>query len=176
MKLLIVVDVQNDFVDGVLGSAEAQATIPNIMERLLSLDKDTEVIFTRDTHDAAYMNTQEGRKLPVPHCIEGSEGWQIVPCVKACVSSMRSEVVNKPVFGSFDLLNIVDKYVADYGVESIELLGFCTDICVLSNAILLRNCFTEIPISVNAACCAGVTPAKHEAALEAMRSCQIDII
>lgn len=167
MKLLLVVDMQNDFIDGALGTPEAQAIVPYVKERINSFDG--KVIFIRDTHFENYLETAEGKKLPVPHCIKGTHGWQI-----------REELcppegylaVDKRTFGSRELCELLAKEPP----ESITLLGLCTDICVISNALLLKAFFPEIPIAVDARGCAGVTPRSHETALSAMAACQIDIL
>ena len=166
MNYLIVVDMQNDFIDGSLGSAMAQAIVPKVVEKAAHFDG--KVIFTRDTHGPNYLNTQEGRKLPVKHCIQGTPGWQI--CGE--LQPFAANVVDKLSFGSISL----PRLLAQEGTpESIELCGLCTDICVVSNALMLKANFPEMEISVDSACCAGVTPATHEAALATMRCCQINV-
>lgn len=164
-KLLIVIDMQNDFVTGSLGSKEAQAIVPKVQEKIKEYkNRGDRVIFTRDTHGANYLDTAEGRKLPVKHCIKDTEGWQIVPELQA----ESCEYINKPTFGWL--------YWNDFGeTDEIELIGVCTDICVISNALILKAKYPEAVISVDASCCAGVTPEKHQAALETMKSCQIDV-
>lgn len=173
-KILVVIDMQNDFIDGALGTPEAVAIVENVKAKILSYPKEN-VFATRDTHHQYYMDTQEGRNLPVPHCIRGTDGWQIRPEIAELIFS--DHVVDKPTFGSTQLaklMEILERREED-GIE-IELVGLCTDICVVSNALLLKASMPETPISCDASCCAGVTPAKHEAALETMRSCQIRII
>ena len=166
MNYLIVVDMQNDFIDGSLGSAMAQAIVPKEVEKAAHFDG--KVIFTRDTHGPNYLNTQEGRKLPVKHCIQGTPGWQI--CEE--LQPFAANVVDKLSFGSISL----PRLLAQEGTpESIELCGLCTDICVVSNALMLKANFPEMEISVDSACCAGVTPETHEAALTTMRCCQINV-
>lgn len=168
-KLLVVVDMQRDFLEGALGTREAQALLPRVRERIEGAKAAGEtVVFTRDTHDYDYLQTQEGKKLPVPHCIRGTEGWGIDPFLP----SEGCRVFDKPTFGSRALA----AYAAEEGFAAVELIGVCTDICVLSNAVLLKAFLPEAEISVRADCCAGVTPARHETALEAMRACQIDIV
>ena len=168
-KLLVVVDMQRDFLEGALGTREAQALLPRVRERIEGAKAAGEtVVFTRDTHDYDYLQTQEGKKLPVPHCIRGTEGWEIDPFLP----SDGCRVFDKPTFGSRALA----AYAAEEGFAAVELIGVCTDICVLSNAVLLKAFLPEAEISVRADCCAGVTPARHETALEAMRACQIDIV
>lgn len=171
-KLLIVVDMQKDFVDGALGSREAVGIIDKVVRKIEAFDGD--IIATYDTHGADYMDTREGRYLPVPHCIRGTEGWELDAQVKAALEKRGFHAVYKPTFGSVELVELVRGY--DVEELEIQLIGLCTDICVVSNAMLLKVNFPEINISVDAACCAGVTPKKHAAALETMRSCQIDIL
>ena len=174
-KLLIVVDMQNDFIDGSLGTAEAQAIVPAAAARIRAAKAAGEtVIATLDTHGEDYLETSEGRKLPVRHCIRGTEGWRLNPEIQEALGD--SLVLEKPTFGSLRLPGAVAEAAKDADKITIELLGLCTDICVVSNALLLKANFPEAAISVNRACCAGVTPEKHEAALETMASCQIDII
>lgn len=171
-KYLIVVDMQNDFIDGSLGTPEAQAIVPRVCERIREAIADGwTVIATQDTHEENYLETAEGRKLPVRHCIRGSQGWAIADCVKAAMGG--ATVLEKPTFGSVRLPEVV-RLAGE--AERIEVLGLCTDICVVSNALLLKANFPEVPIGVRADCCAGVTPEKHAAALETMASCQIDVL
>lgn len=171
-KVLIVVDMQKDFVDGALGSNEAVAIVDNVVKKIE--DFDGKIIVTYDTHDENYMNTQEGKKLPVPHCIKGTEGWKLDKKVQAALDKKGFEAVEKPTFGSATLVELIRKEGAD-DLE-IEMIGLCTDICVVSNALLLKANFPEMNISVDAKCCAGVTEEKHLAALETMRSCQIEVV
>ena len=173
-KILVVIDMQNDFIDGALGTPEAVAIVENVKAKILSYPKEN-VFATRDTHHQYYMDTQEGRNLPVPHCIRGTDGWQIRPEIAELI--FPDHIIDKPTFGSTQLaklMEVLERREED-GIE-IELVGLCTDICVVSNALLLKASMPETPISCDASCCAGVTPAKHEAALETMRSCQIRII
>lgn len=169
-KILVVVDMQKDFVDGSLGSAEAVAMKPNAVEKIKNFDG--EIIVTRDTHFDDYMNTSEGKKLPVVHCIKGTEGWEIDKDIKEALTGKAVTYVDKFSFGSPALPGIITGLV---GLEdfTIELIGLCTDICVVSNALILKAHFPEKEICVDAKCCAGVTVEKHEAALETMRSCQV---
>ena len=167
-KILIVVDMQVDFVNGSLGTAEAQTIVPAAVEKVRG--HEGPVIFTRDTHGPDYLDTQEGKKLPVEHCIEGTGGWQIIPELR----QYAVDVVNKGTFGSTALAERLRAQAE--GIESIEVIGLCTDICVVSNAMLLKAAFPEADLAVCRSCCAGVTPARHEAALETMASCQIDVI
>ena len=167
MKFLIVVDMQVDFINGALGSKEAVAILPRVVELVKGFDGT--VIFTRDTHCACYMDTQEGKRLPVPHCIKDSDGWQICEELRP----LAATVVDKPTFGSMTLPQVIAGYGSE--VEEITLCGLCTDICVISNAMILKAAFPEARIAVDAACCAGVTPESHATALCAMRAVQIDI-
>jgi nicotinamidase/pyrazinamidase len=170
-KLLIVVDVQKDFVDGALGTKEAQQMLPALEKKLAAFDG--QVIFTKDTHQKNYMETQEGKGLPVPHCIVGTPGWQLVPSLQKWAKEHSCQVFEKPTFGSVKLAAELVKEQAKEPFDYIELVGLCTDICVISNALLLKANMPEVVIKVDPACCAGVTPEKHKAALEVMRSCQI---
>ncbi|MBO4456840.1 MAG: cysteine hydrolase [Butyrivibrio sp.] len=168
-KLLVVVDMQKDFVDGALGTKEAVAIVPAVVEKIRSYDiKD--VFVTRDTHQENYMDTQEGKNLPVVHCVENTEGWELDKTVAAEVEG--ATFINKPTFGSVKLAETI-KAIADKEEIEVELIGLCTDICVVSNALMLKAYMPEIKISVDPKCCAGVTVEKHLAALETMRSCQI---
>lgn len=169
-KILVVVDMQNDFVTGSLGSKEAVAIVPKVVEKVKNFDG--EIYYTMDTHSENYMETQEGHLLPVEHCISDSEGWQLIPELHNLLHGKLFFL--KRTFGSQELAIILAKKEAK--IESIELIGLCTDICVVSNALLLKAFMPEIPIIVDSSCCAGVTPEKHEAALETMRSCQIHVI
>lgn len=174
-KLLIVVDMQNDFINGALGTKEAEAIVPAVAARIRECrENGYQVIATLDTHGDDYMTTPEGRKLPVPHCIKGTQGWQINPVIREAAGDCL--LVEKPTFGSTDLPGLVAALAADADQLTIELLGLCTDICVVSNALMLKANFPWAAMAVNAACCAGVTPEKHAAALETMQSCQIDLI
>lgn len=169
-KLLIVVDMQNDFVTGTLGTIEAKSIVEKVEEKITEeLSIGTAVIFTKDTHDKNYLLTQEGRKLPVEHCIKGTEGWKLVPQLESY--ELACPIIEKNTFGSKELA----KFVSDNFFDEIELIGLCTDICVISNALLLKAIVPETKISVDAKCCAGVTPKTHQNALEAMKVCQIEI-
>lgn len=169
---LIVVDMQRDFIDGSLGTAEAQAIVPKVVDKILSFDG--EIFATMDTHSANYLETAEGRHLPVPHCIKGTPGWMLYDEIAAALEQKKSTRVEKLTFGSVLLPRLL--YQAAQGQPfTLELVGLCTDICVVSNALMLKANFPEMPISVDSACCAGVTPATHEAALETMRCCQIEV-
>ncbi len=168
MKYLVVVDMQNDFISGSLGSEQAKGIVQNVKQKLQSFDG--RVIFTRDTHSEKYLRTQEGKKLPVEHCIKGTDGWEICDELKPLVET----VVDKGTFGSLELPGEIKKERSR--VEEIELCGLCTDICVISNAMILKAAFPETRIVVDAKCCAGVTQESHETALNAMRAVQIDVI
>ena len=168
-KLLIVIDMQNDFIDGALGTAEAEAIVPAVKAKIESFPPEA-VIATMDTHGPDYLSTQEGRKLPVEHCIRGTEGWQLSPALAERLSAAR--IFEKPSFGS---LRLAEELQKEPELEEIELVGLCTDICVVSNALLLNAAMPEVTIRVDAACCAGVTPERHRAALDTMRSCQIEV-
>ena len=170
MKYLIVVDMQTDFVSGALGTKEAQAIVQSVAEKIRAFDG--RVVFTRDTHEENYLSTQEGRNLPVPHCIRGTEGWQIIPELQPLIAG---PVIDKPTFGSVALAALLAEEHAASPIESITLIGLCTDICVISNALLIKAQLPEVPVFVDAACCAGVTPQSHENALAAMAMCQIAI-
>lgn len=179
--ILIVVDMQRDFVSGVLGSAEARAIVPAVSERIrLAVEEGTQVVLTLDTHESDYMNTREGHFLPVPHCIRGTEGWALEPEIaKQCRRGMIS--FEKPTFGSTALMHHVAAQAGAKGCIggkglTVELCGVCTDICVVSNAMLIKAALPEADLIVHSHLCAGVTPEKHEAALETMRSCQIQVL
>ena len=174
-NILIVVDMQTDFVDGALGTAEAQAIVPAVTERIrLSRESGERILFTRDTHGENYMDTAEGKKLPVPHCIRETDGWQIIPAL--CPFAAAAEVLDKPTFGSTALAAQLAQEHSTNPIGRITLIGLCTDICVISNAMLLKAALPEVPIFVQADCCAGVTPQSHENALNAMKMCQIEIV
>lgn len=165
-KTLIVIDMQNDFIDGSLGTKEAQAIVPNVKKKIEEYKaRGDEIIFTRDTHFDRYLETNEGKHLPVKHCIRGTHGWQISNEIGA---GAGYDVIDKITFG-------YDRW-AGYDFEDVELIGLCTDICVVSNALILKAFFPEIDITVDASCCAGVTPESHKAALEVMKSCQINVM
>ena len=168
MKYLIVVDMQNDFIDGALSTPEAVAILPYVKERIESFDG--KVLFTRDTHFEDYENTQEGKNLPVRHCIKDTDGWQIHPLLDPL---RKTPAIDKITFGSKDLIEILSH---EEEIESITFLGLCTDICVISNALLIKANYPEIPLYVVESACAGVTPESHKNALDAMRMCQVEII
>ncbi len=171
-RVLVVVDMQNDFITGALGTKEAQAIVPAVCEKIKGFDG--KVLFTRDTHHEDYLDTQEGRRLPVPHCVKGTWGWQLEPRVEAL---RESAPFDKPAFGSKGLGDVL-KAINDYEgpLAEIMLIGLCTDICVISNAMLLKAFLPETRITVDARCCAGVSPESHRTALEAMKTCQIDVV
>ena len=167
MKYLIVVDMQNDFITGTLGSEIAKEIVPNVVEKVKNFDG--KVIFTRDTHYDEYMQTQEGKNLPIKHCIKDTDGWQICDELKPYVN----EVVDKITFGSINLPKILEDYNEE--IEKIELCGLCTDICVISNAVILKAAFPEVKIEVDSNCCAGVSVESHNTALNAMKAVQIAV-
>lgn len=171
MKVLVVVDMQNDFIDGALGTAEALEIVPRVVAKIRGFDG--RILATRDTHQPDYPETQEGKKLPVVHCIRGTEGWEIRPEIQALIAE---QPIDKVTFGSTGLAEVLKAYhEQEEPIESITLIGLCTDICVISNAMVLKAFLPEVPIVVDASCCAGVTPQSHRQALEAMKVCQIEI-
>lgn len=164
-KTLIVIDMQKDFIDGALGTKEAQSIVENVKKKIAQYrENGDEIIFTRDTHQQNYLDTNEGKHLPVAHCIEGTEGWQIPEELEV----PGAIYINKPSFG-------YTKW-EEYALEEVELVGLCTDICVVSNALILKAIYPEIKVTVDASCCAGVTPQSHEAALTTMKMCQVEMI
>lgn len=171
MNYLIVVDMQADFVSGALGTKEAQAIVPAAAEKIHTFDG--QVFYTRDTHEENYLTTQEGKNLPVPHCIRGTEGWQIVPSIRP---ETEENVIDKPTFGSTALAERLAGEHAASPIGSVTLIGLCTDICVISNALLIKAYLPEVQVIVDAACCAGVTPESHQNALSAMKMCQITVV
>lgn len=169
-KILIVVDMQNDFIDGALGTKEAEAVVGKVAAKIVEYNPDS-IYVTRDTHGEDYLATAEGKGLPVPHCIKGTDGWELHARIKAALTN--PVIIDKPTFGSYELTErIAALWESDKAME-IELVGLCTDICVVSNALLLKARLPEVPIRVDGACCAGVTPESHEAALLTMKMCQI---
>lgn len=193
MKVLVVVDMQKDFVDGALGTPEAQKIVPLVAETIEQMaDPNTVVIFTKDTHPENYMDTLEGKNLPVPHCIKGTPGHSIVDPVFIAYSNVITKYadayvvypytdmnpirIEKPTFGSIELQNVLYDINENHGIEEVTLMGLCTGICVMSNAILAKAILPEVPVNVVADCCACVTPESHKTALEAMKLCQINII
>lgn len=186
MKVLVIVDMQNDFVTGVLGSPEAQEVVPKIVDKLRSIDRsDTVILLTKDTHLDNYLETLEGKHLPVPHCIKDTPGWSICPEIHAevkhggYITYSSNGVVNSRVlknsFGSVELAEVLTYINHVHGLEEITFVGVCTGICVISNAMIAKAFLPEVPITVDASCCACVTPQSHKNALEAMKLCQINI-
>ena len=182
MKVLIVVDMQKDFIDGALGTPEAAAIVDNVARRIANSTGEL-ILFTQDTHGEDYLDTPEGKKLPVPHCIQGTAGWQIHPSILDAWRSNPGTIklphppqntFTKPVFGSVDLVNFLKAREGE--ITAIEILGLCTDICVISNAIMIMNTLPSVPISLNANCCAGVTPQSHAEAVNVMRMCQVEVL
>ncbi|MBE6971143.1 MAG: cysteine hydrolase [Ruminococcaceae bacterium] len=172
-RFLIVVDMQKDFVDAALGTAEAQHIVPAVVEKIRNFDG--EIIVTYDTHEEDYLTTREGRFLPVPHCIRDTDGWQLDTAVADALTDRAYTVVEKPTFGAVTLPEVVQQLAGEENF-AVELIGLCTDICVVSNALLLKAAFPEVDMTVDAACCAGVTPQSHQAALTTMSCCQISVI
>lgn len=170
-RYLIVVDMQKDFIDGALGTREAVAILPAVEEAVRAFEGT--VLFTRDTHTPAYLDTQEGRNLPVVHCVRGTEGWQLAPGLQAFADARSCRIFDKPTFGSVELARFLAESHRASPIADITLVGLCTDICVISNALLLKAALPEVPIHVRAGCCAGVTPESHANALRAMEMCQI---
>ena len=192
MKAIVIIDMQNDFIDGVLGTPEAQAIVPVMVERLKELDaSDNLILFTKDTHYEDYLETQEGKNLPVPHCIEGTPGWSINKEISSYVDygshfagyssrTIRKGRILKPTFGSCELGELIRNLAAyngdNFTIDEVILMGVCTDICVISNAMLIKAYCPELKVTVDASCCAGVTPESHKNALAAMKMCQINVI
>lgn len=170
---LVVVDIQNDFVDGALGTKEAEAIIDNSVKKIENFDG--EIFVTYDTHNADYLNSSEGKKLPVEHCIKGTNGWELNEKIAKALENKVYTAVEKPTFGSTVLPELIKKSAGDSDFD-ITLIGLCTDICVVSNALILKANFSEKEIYVDSSCCAGVSPATHNAALDTMRCCQINIL
>lgn len=172
-NVLVVVDMQKDFIDGSLGTKEAQAIVPAAIRKIEGWNGP--IFVTLDTHDADYLKTSEGMKLPVEHCIKGTDGWKLDERIAQALSGKDYQLVEKPTFGSIRLPSLIEEKTQGQ-IEAIEFIGLCTDICVVSNVLAVKAHFHETPIRVDAACCAGVTVEKHEAALLTMESCQIDIL
>ena len=169
-NVLVVVDMQNDFIDGALGTKEAVAIVPKVKEKIEHFEGI--VLFTRDTHTQEYMETQEGRNLPVPHCIKGTDGWQIRPELDVL---RKTPAIDKVTFGSSLLPETLLALDAENPIETITFIGLCTDICVISNVMITKAFLPEVPVIVDAACCAGVAPESHKNALEAMKVCQVKV-
>lgn len=186
-KYLLVIDMQNDFIDAALGTKEAQAIVPNVKQKIEEYKaRGDKIIFTRDTHQSDYLETMEGKKLPVEHCIKGTSGWEISSELD---TSVADYIIDKPNFGYVEwvdylsIFNVIEdeddwtnSYLDEETPESIEIVGLCTDICVVSNALILKALYPEVEITVDASCCAGVTPESHKAALTTMKMCQINVI
>ena len=172
-KVLVVIDMQNDFIDGALGTDEAVKIVGSVAEKIREYEGQT-VFATRDTHEENYLETAEGRHLPVPHCIRGTKGWEIRPEIAGALAQADAQVIDKPTFGSEVLARKLQK-MAEQEELSIELVGLCTDICVVSNALLIKAKLPETPLRVDPACCAGVTRKSHAAALLTMKMCQVDV-
>ena len=173
-KYLVVVDMQKDFIDGALGTAKAQAIVPKVIEKVTSFKGP--VMFTRDTHEENYLETQEGQNLPVKHCIRGTDGWELQSDLNDYALKNHCLIFDKPTFGSTSLAGCVSGIARMAPIDQIEIVGLCTDICVISNALLLKAYLPEAEISVRADCCAGVTPESHARALGAMAACQVEIL
>ena len=192
-KVLIIVDMQNDFCgpEGSLTTPEAQAIVPKVADYIRThADKDTVLVFTKDTHEVNYMDTQEGKHLPVAHCIKDTYGWELAPAIQEALYDVRGKydscdtyfpymtdhVITKPSFGSLDFVNLLYALNDDYGIDEVTLMGLCTGICILSNTMLAKATLPEVPVRVVEECCACVTPDSHKTAIDAMRLCQIEII
>lgn len=170
-RVLVVVDMQNDFITGSLGTKEAQAIVEKVCRKIQGFDG--EVLFTLDTHGPDYLETQEGRLLPVAHCIKGTPGWELEPRVRALC---KTTPIEKPTFGSTGLADVLQaKHIYGGGLDEVVFVGLCTDICVVSNALLVKARLPEVPLTVDASCCAGVTPEAHQHALAVLRSCLITV-
>lgn len=173
-KVLAVVDMQNDFVTGSLGTEEAKEIVPNVISKIKNYDGT--VVYTRDTHEADYLSTQEGKWLPVIHCVKDTEGWQILDEIQKLADDVESIIFDKDVFGSKEMIKYLTELDKKDPIEEIQLVGLCTDICVISNALTIKTYFPQVPIVVDAKCCAGVSRESHENALEAMKVCQVTIL
>ena len=181
-KILVVVDMQNDFIDGPLGTPEARAIVDNVCTKIREGEWDL-VYVTMDTHDENYLETPEGKKLPVEHCIENTEGWYLNEKIEKVTKSVKRKTIFKHAFGSWELIDHIMQENIQYHIDhkkrmvmEYTLIGVCTDICVISNALLLKAHYPEMRIVVDASCCAGTTPEKHRMALEVMKSCQVDVV
>lgn len=181
-KILVVVDCQNDFISGALGSDAAKAIVPNVVKKIKEYDAYPEhyIYFTRDTHHDDYLKTDEGMWLPIPHCLENTHGWEINPDILEAAEGTLHEFIDKPRFGSFNLSSQIllrTNPLCGDGKANVEICGLCTDICVVSNALMIKSSMRNgVSVTVDSQCCAGLTKEKHEAALEVMRSCQINVI
>lgn len=185
MKILVAVDLQNDFIDGTLGTKEAQAIVPNVIEKLKNVNRnETLILFTKDTHHENYMDTLEGKMLPVPHCIENTDGWSIKKEISSIVDGTpglvcsTGEIINSRIYKNTFGSDVLRDFLIENSdvIEDVEFLGLCTDICVVSNALMARQTLPNTKIIVDASCCAGVAPETHKAALETMKMCQITVI
>ena len=173
MKILVVVDMQNDFITGALRNEDAIKIVPAVVEKVKSEQKNgTEIIFTKDTHEADYLKTEEGKNLPVEHCIRKTEGWDIVDALSPFVK----EQIEKPTFGSVNLGTLLLEKQKREKITEVELVGICTDICVISNALLIKAFLPDVHVKVDASCCAGVTKESHRTALEAMKACHVEVV
>lgn len=170
-KILLAIDMQNDFIDGILGTPEAAAVVDHVVEEIRKYPS-RDIIATRDTHGENYLNTQEGKNLPVPHCIKGTQGWELHPRIAEALED--AVIIDKPTFGSAELAHVLARMAQEDELD-ITLVGLCTDICVVSNALLIKAALPETPVRVIGSCCAGVTPESHQAALETMKMCQVKI-
>ncbi|TJX13814.1 cysteine hydrolase [Tissierella creatinini] len=173
-KILIVVDMQNDFIDGALGTKEAVEVVPNVIQKIKNFQGT--IILTQDTHETNYLDTQEGKNLPVEHCIDGSYGWELQKDIKILMEEKKSSVYKKNTFGSKDLVHELVELSKEETIEEIQLVGLCTDICVISNALTIKTFLPDTRIVIDESCCAGVTPESHKNALDAMRVCQIEVV
>ncbi|MDR0569654.1 MAG: cysteine hydrolase [Clostridiales Family XIII bacterium] len=172
-KFLIVIDMQKDFIDGSLGTKEAQAILPRVLEKVRGFEGS--ILFTYDTHDEDYLSTQEGRKLPVPHCVEGTPGWRMPKELEDLRFTVGGKAFSKPSFGSKELGEYLEMENRARPIGSVELAGLCTDICVIANAFVIKTFLPETEVIVDASCCAGTTPESHERALAAMAACQVTV-
>ncbi|MBR0597412.1 cysteine hydrolase family protein [Sinanaerobacter chloroacetimidivorans] len=173
-KLLVVIDMQNDFISGALGSDQAKTIVPGVVTKIKTFPG--EVVYTRDTHQQNYLKTQEGMNLPVEHCIQGTWGWELRDEIKSLMEQSGSKVHNKTTFGSKELIRYLEEMSSRETIDEIELVGLCTDICVISNALGIKAFLPEVKITVDGSCCAGVTPESHNHALQAMKMCHINVI
>jgi len=178
LNILVVIDMQNDFIDGALGTKEAVTIIPNVIRKIENFTG--EIFVTKDTHQDEYLNTSEGKKLPVIHCIKDTKGWELNGEIEKALSDREVKVFQKPTFGSVELAEYIKELADSKNIDAsemkIELIGVCTDICVISNSLLLKAYFPEANIIVDSDCCAGVIPDTHNNALEAMKMCQIEVL
>lgn len=173
-RMLIVIDMQNDFVDGALGTKESQEIAPKVVEKIKNYKG--QVMYTRDTHEADYLETLEGKNLPVEHCIRGTKGWELIDEINETAKKAGSLIFDKPTFGSLALAGCLNGIHKVAPIDGIDIVGLCTDICVVSNALLLKATMPDVEIAVDASCCAGATPEGHRCALETMKNCQIKVI